>query len=105
MAKKLQLHRLISLNDKVILYLNIYKHMSVTELLPNLQKLSRADKFLVMQFLVADLSKGEGIENLSEPFQAGAVYPVWSPYDSHRAAHQLMQLLDEDRLIEQGNHD
>jgi hypothetical protein len=78
--------------------------MSVTELLPNLQKLSRADKFLVMQFLMVDLSKEEGIENLSEPFRAGAVYPVWSPYDSHQAAHQLMQLLEEDRLVEHGNH-
>ncbi|BBC26046.1 hypothetical protein [Pseudanabaena sp. ABRG5-3] len=76
--------------------------MSVTELLPNLQKLSRADKFLVMQFLVADLSKEEGIENLSESFQNNAVYPVWSPYDSHQAAHQLMQLLEEDSVSSAG---
>jgi|JFJP01.1.fsa_nt_gi hypothetical protein len=72
--------------------------MSVTDLLPNLQKLSRADKFLVMQFLLVDLSKEEGVENLLEPFQNGAVYPVWSPYDSHQAAHQLMQLLEEDSI-------
>ncbi len=80
----------------------MYKHMSVTELLPNLQKLSRADKFLVMQFLVADLSKEEGIENLSDSFQNGAVYPVWSPYDSHQAAQQLMQLLEEDSVSKAG---
>jgi hypothetical protein len=78
--------------------------MSVTDLLPNLQKLSRTDKFLIMQFLVSDLSKGEGIENLPDSFQAGAIYPVWSPYDSHQAAHQLMQLLEEDRLVEHDNH-
>jgi hypothetical protein len=89
----------------MVLYSNIYNHMSVTDLLPNLQKLSRTDKFLIMQFLVSDLSKGEGIENLSDSsFQAGAIYPIWSPYDSHQAAHQLMQLLEEERLVEQDNH-
>jgi hypothetical protein len=104
MVKKAWLHISISLNDKLVLYPNIYNHMSVTDLLPNLQKLSRTDKFLVMQFLVSDLSKGEGIENLSDTFQSGAIYPVWSPYDSHQAAHQLMQLLEEDRLVEKDNH-
>jgi hypothetical protein len=39
--------------------------MSVTELLPDLQKLSRADKFRVMQFLVSDLSKEEEMSILS----------------------------------------
>ena len=87
-----------------MLYLIIYKLMSVTELLPALQKLSRADKFRVMQFLVSDLSKGEESDNPSEVLQSGAVYPVWSPYDSHEAAHQLMQLLEEDKLASQGNH-
>jgi hypothetical protein len=78
--------------------------MSVTELLPDLQKLSRADKFRVMQFLVSDLSKEEESDNSSGVLQSGSVYPVWSPYDSHEAAYQLMQLLEEDKLASQGKH-
>jgi hypothetical protein len=33
--------------------------MSVTELLPTLQKLSRADKLQVMQFLISELAREE----------------------------------------------
>ncbi|MGK7933379.1 MAG: hypothetical protein AB4041_18370 [Microcystaceae cyanobacterium] len=38
--------------------------MSVAELLPNLQKLSRSDKLKIMQFLIAELAREEDNGNL-----------------------------------------
>lgn len=67
--------------------------MSVTELLPTLRNLSRADKLQVMQFLVLELAREEDAP-LLEP---GATYRLWSPYNSHEAAQKLAQLLEEDR--------
>lgn len=67
--------------------------MSVTELLPTLQKLSRAEKLRVMQFLISELAKEENEETLEH----GATYRVWSPLNSHEAAHKLAQLLEEDK--------
>ncbi|HIK13013.1 MAG TPA: hypothetical protein IGS52_22605 [Oscillatoriaceae cyanobacterium M33_DOE_052] len=66
--------------------------MSITELIPTLQSLSRVDKLKVMQFLVEELAKEE-----NAGLQPGATYPVWSPYNSHDAAHKLAKLLEEDR--------
>ena len=67
--------------------------MSVTELLPTLQKLSRAEKLRVMQFLISELAKEENKASLEQ----GATYRVWSPLNSHEAAHKLAQLLEEDK--------
>jgi hypothetical protein len=62
--------------------------MTVVELLPTLRNLPRADKLKVMQFLMAELAREE------EPtLQQGATYSVWSPFNSHQAAHNLAQLL------------
>lgn len=63
--------------------------MAITELLPTLRDLSRADKLKVIQFLIAELTKEE--EPVLEP---GATYKVWSPLNSHEAAHKLAQLLE-----------
>lgn len=63
--------------------------MTVVELFPTLRNLPRADKLKVMQFLIAELAKEE------EPtLQPGATYLLWSPLDSHGAAHKLAQLLE-----------
>ncbi len=65
--------------------------MTVTELFPTLRNLPRADKFKVMQFLVTELAQEE------EPtLQPGATYEIWSPFDSHEAAHKLSQLLESE---------
>lgn len=64
--------------------------MKLTEILPELHKLNRAEKFQLMQFLVSELAKEEG-----ELLQADASYPVWSPYDANEAAHQLAELLEK----------
>jgi hypothetical protein len=66
--------------------------MTVTELYPTLKSLPRADKLKVMQFLVAELAEEE------EPtLQPGTIYPIWSPFDSHEAAHKLAQLLESEQ--------
>jgi hypothetical protein len=65
--------------------------MSVTELFPTLRNLPRADKLRVIQFLVTELVAQE------EPsLQPGATYSLWSPLNSHEAAHKLSQLLESE---------
>ena len=63
--------------------------MSVTELLPSLHQLSRADKLRVMQFLVDDLAREESL------LQEGRTYDVWSPHDALGAAETLQAVLNE----------
>ena len=66
--------------------------MATTDLFPTLRELSRAEKLQVMQFLIAELAREE------EPnLQAGATYSVWSPLNSHDAAHKLSQLLESNQ--------
>jgi hypothetical protein len=66
--------------------------MTITELFPTLRNLSRADKLKVMQFLVTEIAQEE------EPsLQSGATSPVWSPFNSHDAAHILAQLLETEQ--------
>jgi hypothetical protein len=78
-------------NKEALNFLKIL--MTVTELYPTLKSLPRADKLKVMQFLVAELAEDE------EPtLQAGAIYNIWSPLDSHEAAHKLAQLLESEQL-------
>jgi hypothetical protein len=46
-----------------------------------------------MQFLVSELARDE------EPaLEQGAKYPIWSPLNSHAAAHQLAQLLESNTI-------
>jgi hypothetical protein len=67
--------------------------MTVVELFPTLRSLPRADKLKVMQFLIAELAREE------EPIlEQGATYSVWSPLNSHEAAHKLAQLLESQQL-------
>jgi hypothetical protein len=65
--------------------------MTLAELFPTLRNLPRADKLKIMQFLIAELAQEE------EPdLQHGATYAVWSPLNSHEAAHKLAQLLESE---------
>ncbi len=66
--------------------------MSLTEMLPEVQSLSRIDKIRLIQFLAQELERDVG--SLIEP---GGSYPVWSPYDAHDAAATLLQLLDREK--------
>lgn len=64
--------------------------MSNPELLAQLRQLSPAEKFQIMQFLMAELAK----EEMLKPLDNGAGYRVWSPYDYGDAAQKLMSLLE-----------
>ena len=70
--------------------------MLIGELLPKIQQLSRADKLRVMQFLASSLAEEEGITEL----KSDTTYRIWSPYNSHDAAHKLAKLLEEEQEIE-----
>jgi len=65
--------------------------MTIKELLPNLQNLSRLEKFQVIHFLIGELEKEEGQMELN----VNLTYEIWSPIDSFSAANTLAQLLDE----------
>ncbi len=69
--------------------------MTTADLFLTLRELPRMEKLKVMQFLIAELAKEE------EPtLQAGATYSLWSPLNSHEAAHKLSQLLAADQRAE-----
>jgi len=66
--------------------------MSLTEVLSEVQALSRLDKIRLIQFLAQEL---EGDETaLIEP---GKSYPVWSPDRAFTAAAALLEALEEDK--------
>jgi hypothetical protein len=65
--------------------------LTLADLLPELHKLSRADKLRAMSFLVNELTIEE--ESLLTP---GALYEVWSPYDAPEAAEKLLTMLAAD---------
>jgi hypothetical protein len=64
--------------------------MSLTEVLPDVQLLSRRDKMRLIQLLAQELEQGE--EGAIEP---GKSYPVWSPDRAFTAAALLQALEDE----------
>jgi hypothetical protein len=65
--------------------------MTWTELLTDLKQLDRADKLRVMQFLLLEIATDEGAL-----MKSGLTYPVWSPYDSYKAAQEMLAILQAD---------
>jgi hypothetical protein len=63
--------------------------MSMTELYSVVQALPRGEKLRLVQLLVAELARDEGICVLQE----GAQYPVWTPYQAFDAAQALLEAL------------
>jgi hypothetical protein len=70
--------------------------MSNIELLDRVGRLSRSEKFQMVQFLMAELAKEEGLK----PLDNGADYRLWSPYDYSDAAQKLMSLLEQEEIGE-----
>jgi hypothetical protein len=68
--------------------------MLATELLPKVQALPRADKLRLMQFLVFELAREEGVPLL----QPNQDYPIWTPYDAFDAAETLLNALAEEHI-------
>jgi hypothetical protein len=66
--------------------------MSLTEVLPEVQSLSRLDKIRLIQFLAQELERETA--GLIEP---GRSYPIPSPDRAFSAAAALLQALEEDK--------
>ena len=66
----------------------------ITELLPKLQALPKADKLRLMQFLIFELAREEGITLL----QSNEEYPIWTPYSAFDAATTLLNALQEEQI-------
>jgi hypothetical protein len=67
--------------------------MSFAELQPAVKDLPRADKLRLMQFLVVELAKEDGVPLLA----TGAEYPIFTPVNALEAGDTLMRLLEEHR--------
>jgi hypothetical protein len=67
--------------------------MTLSELLPALHELPRADKLRAIQVLAADVAREEG--DMLAP--SDAAYSSWSPYGAFEGAATLMRLLDEEQ--------
>ena len=67
--------------------------MSVTELLPTLKQLDRAETLSVMNFLVQKMAQEENLLlSLSEATQ----YPLWSQYNARDTAEALWNFVQEE---------
>jgi hypothetical protein len=66
--------------------------MFLTDVLPEVQTLSRLDKIRLIQFLARELEEDE--EGLIEP---GRSYSVWSPDRAFTAAAALLQALQDEK--------
>jgi hypothetical protein len=72
----------------------IARDCALPELLPTLHALSRADKLRVIQHLVVDLAQEEGIPL----FEAGASYPIWTPFEANDAGAALLNMLESKKV-------
>lgn len=55
--------------------------------------LARAQKFQLLQFVVAELAEDEATKlSAAESFESGVEYPIYTPYEQFDAAHALMDL-------------
>ena len=68
--------------------------MTLSEHLPIIESLPRADKLRLIQLLAADVARDEGLAL----DVAGKTIPIWSPHDSFRGAATLLQILNDDKV-------
>jgi len=66
--------------------------MSLVEVLPEVQSLSRIDKIRLIEYLARELEQDESA--LIEPGQS---YPVWSPDRAFPAAAVMLKALEDDK--------
>lgn len=69
--------------------------MPLTELVPAIKTLPRADKLRLMQLLVIDLAREEGVPLLT----LDAEYPIWTPLDAFDATDTLFQMLQARQAV------
>jgi len=65
--------------------------MSLLDLLATAKTLCRADKIRLVQYLVDDLAREEGVASL----ETGAAYPIWTPVHAFEAAATMLETLDK----------
>jgi hypothetical protein len=66
--------------------------MSLIEVLPEVQSLSRLEKIRLIQMLAQDLERND-----DALIESGQSYPVWSPDRAYTAAAALLEALEEDK--------
>lgn len=73
--------------------------MSLAELMPEVELLPRADKFLLARRLLESLEQQEteSEDSLIKLVAAEAAFSIWSPFDAHAAADTLEALLKQER--------
>ncbi len=69
--------------------------MTLSELVPVLQGLSRADKLHVIQVLAMDVAREES----GDEIVADQCYPLWSPYESFDGAATLLEMLNKEQAV------
>ena len=69
--------------------------MTLTDILPSLQKLSHFEKVKAIQFLATELTKDEQTSAILED---GKTYEVWSPYNAFSAEKVLTDMLQQHLL-------
>ncbi len=57
--------------------------MSISDLIPTVKELPRAEKFQLLQFLVTEIGREEGhfLQPASVMTNPSTTYPIWTPYD------------------------
>ena len=68
--------------------------MTLSEILPTIQSLPRADKLRLIQILATDVARDEGVAL----DMADQTVPIWSPHDSFEGAATLLRVLDDDKV-------
>ena len=66
--------------------------MSLAQVLPEVQSLSRMDKIRLIQFLAQELEHDD-----SGVIELGQSYPIWSPESAFSAADTLMRALEDEK--------
>ena len=66
--------------------------MVSSELISTLKRLSRSDKFYIMQLLISELAQQE-----ADLIKSDQAYPVWSPYEAVEAADTMLKVLSADK--------
>ena len=69
--------------------------MTLSEMLPTIQSLPRADKLRLIQLLAADVARDDGIVL----DVADKTVPIWAPHDSFEGAATLLRVLDDERGV------
>ena len=66
--------------------------MSLSDVLSEVQTLSRLDKIRLIQILAQELERDE-----AELIEPGRSYPVWSPDRAFTAARALLEALEDEK--------